>query len=88
MVRFASGISSATKIGTDKYRVVFDSVVGFCPRTVALGKTLIGAFPENTAGVSGEVSTYNGASRHIIMTTFDSSGNATDRGFSIMVICD
>ena len=85
-----SGLLSATKLSTGRYKLVFASNVRSCPRTVALGHELGVATNEGFVGISGEISSINLLTGlgNILVTTFDSSGTLKDAGFSIMVICD
>src|SRR5581483_6602169 len=95
---YGSGIASLTgnspefagssRIGAGLYRVSFSVGTGTCGRVATLGMP---DDQENNPGfftpIRGEISTFEDIDGDVIVATFDSTGNAADRNFHLVVAC-
>jgi hypothetical protein len=72
------GVTSAQKIGTGQYQVIFSQNVTQCAALATLiGIGEVAAFPDIVGVVPGKVS----------VSTADSAGAAADRSFNVAVVC-
>jgi hypothetical protein len=77
------GVSSATRIGTGRYQVIFNRDVRSCAYVATQGSAGAVNPPSGSISVASLASNVNGVEVH----TFSSAPNAADRSFHLLVNC-